>query len=362
MRTRSAAEADGARRTTQPAGAGASSECAADIGTGRSYHTSARRVRLEDLAEPLAIVTLGHISDLHATRVGFWALEPFGSKRFFGWLSWQLRRRHRYRPAVLEALLADLAHTAPDQLAITGDLTQIALDHEFAQAESWLARFGPPSRVNAIPGNHDAYVAVPSERGWQRWTSYLESDPAASPFRGEPADFPTVRVRGELALVGVCTAQPTPPLCAFGRVGAEQLARLDRALEQLRDAGLCRVVLIHHPPVKGIVSYRRSLHDADAFGEVIARRGAELVLHGHLHRTTQRALPGPAGPIPVAGVPSASHAGPEPERCAAYHLYDIDGARGRWGIRRRVRRYDPASGRFVAHGAQTGEWIATSGS
>jgi 3',5'-cyclic AMP phosphodiesterase CpdA len=156
----------------------------------------------------------------------------------------------------------------------------------------------------------------------------------------------------------VCTAHPTPPLCAFGRVGAEQLARLDRLLARLGDAGLCRVVLIHHPPVAGLASYRRSLHDAEAFGEVIARRGAELVLHGHLHRTTQRTLPGPAGPVPVAGVPSASHAGPEPERCAAYHLYDIDGAPGRWQIGRRVRAWDPATRRFAARGPESGEWIA----
>ena len=82
------------------------------------------------------------------------------------------------------------------------------------------------------------------------------------------------------------------------------------------------------------------------------------MLHGHLHRTTQRTLPGPAGPIPVVGVPSASHAGPEPERCAAYHLYDIDGALGRWEIRRRVRRYDPASGRFAELGPVAGDEIA----
>jgi 3',5'-cyclic AMP phosphodiesterase CpdA len=299
----------------------------------------------------IAIATLAHISDLHATPVAFWSLEALLSKRFFGWLSWHARRRHRYRPAVLEALLADLARTAPDQLAVTGDLTQIALDHEFDRAGDWLARLGPPSRVNAIPGNHDAYVAVPGERGWQRWRPYLESDPAAAPFRGELADFPTVRVRGELALVGVCTAHPTPPFAAYGNVGSEQLARLDSALARLGEAGLCRIVMIHHPPVQGLASYRRSLHDADAFAEVVARRGAELVLHGHLHRTTQRALPGPAGPVPVRGVPSASHAGPAPERCAAYHLYEIDRAGKRWNIRRRVRRYDPASGRFASVGS-----------
>lgn len=273
------------------------------------------------------------------------SLEALRSKRALGWLSWHLRRRRRYRPAVLEALLADLARTAPDQLAITGDLTQISLEHEFRDAASWLARLGPPGRVSAIPGNHDAYVPVPRERGWQHWNPYLASDP------GESDDFPSVRVRGEIALVGVCTAQPTRPFLATGRVGRDQLARLDAALERLAAAGLCRVVLIHHPPVAGLTSRRRSLLDADAFGEVVRRRGAELVLHGHLHRTTLVSLPGPERPIPVAGVPSASHAGPDPARCAAYHLYEIERARDGFAIRRRVRAWDPALGRFAARGS-----------
>jgi len=269
-----------------------------------------------------------------------------------GWLSWQVRRRRRYRPAVLEALLADLAQTAPDHLAITGDLTQIALASELREAADWLARFGPAERVHAIPGNHDAYAALPREGGWQYWSDYLAGDRPSAPLRGVANDaFPSVRVRGELALVGVCTAQPTPPFAATGSVGEEQLARLDGVLERLGASGLCRVLLIHHPPVAGLTTRRRSLLDAAAFGDVLRRRGAELVLHGHLHRTTLASLPGPERPIPVAGVPSASHAGPTPKRCAAYHLYEIDGARGRFAIRRRVRAWDPMLGCFTARGS-----------
>src|SRR5262247_1022079 len=111
-----------------------------------------------------------------------------------------------------------------------------------------------------------------------------------SECRGKGDGFPSVRVRGDLALVGVCTAEPTPPFAATGRVGADQLARLDGVLERLGAARKCRVVLIHHPPVDGLTNRRRSLRDTSAFGEVIRRRGAELVLHGHLHRTTLASL------------------------------------------------------------------------
>jgi 3',5'-cyclic AMP phosphodiesterase CpdA len=277
--------------------------------------------------------------------VPFFSFEALRSKRALGWLSWQVRRRRRYRTAVLEALVADLAHTAPDHLAITGDLTQIALESELREAADWLARFGPAERVHAIPGNHDAYIGVPWERGWGHFSAYLAGD------SDEPDAFPSVRVRGELALVGVCTAQPTPPFAATGSVGTVQLERLDRALAELGAAGLCRVVLIHHPPVAGLTNRRRSLLDAREFGDVLRQRGAELVLHGHLHRTTVASLPGPACPIPVLGVPSASHAGPGEKRCAAYHLYDIARDGARFAIRRRVRAWDPELGRFAARGS-----------
>jgi 3',5'-cyclic AMP phosphodiesterase CpdA len=307
---------------------------------------------LEARGSRLAIATLGHISDLHATRVPFFAFDALRSKRLLGWLSWQIRRRRRYQPAVLEALIADLKETSPDQLAITGDLTQIALASELREAADWLARFGPPERVHAIPGNHDAYSDLPSGSGWELWSAYVAGDRPATDLRGAALDaFPSVRVRGELALVGVCTAQPTPPFAATGSVGEEQLARLDRVLEQLGASGLCRVILIHHPPVDGLTNRRRSLLDAHAFGDVLRRRGAELVLHGHLHRATLASLPGPDRPIPVAGVPSASHAGPTPKRCAAYHLYEIERARSGFAIRRRVRAWDPATRRFTARGS-----------
>jgi 3',5'-cyclic AMP phosphodiesterase CpdA len=342
---------------TQPAGAGARAEDAGVIGRADPITRLLRGLGCKRTAEPRSIATLAHLSDLHATRVRLEHVGQLLSKRALGWLSWRLRRRHRYLPAVLEALLADLAQAAPDQIAITGDLTQISLEDEFAEAAEWLARVGPPERVSAIPGNHDAYVAVPHERSWHRWADYLASDRSAAALCGESEElFPSVRLRGGLAIVGVCTAQPTPPFLASGHIGVEQMARLDRVLARLGEARLCRVVMVHHAPVPGVTSSRRALRDVAAFADVLRRRGAELVLHGHLHRSHHGALPGPERPIPVVGVPSASHAGPHPERCAAYHLYDIEERDGIFAIRRRVRAYDPATGRFAPR-ETADEWL-----
>jgi 3',5'-cyclic AMP phosphodiesterase CpdA len=202
-----------------------------------------------------------------------------------------------------------------------------------------------------VPGNHDAYVPVPRARSWDLWSAYLGSD------RDRAALFPSLRVRGPLALVGLCSALPTPPFLATGALGAEQLERLEKLLGQLADTPLCRVVLIHHPPLAGALSRRRSLRDAAELRGVLARAGADLVLHGHGHRSLFGTLAGPEGEIPVVGARSASYGGSTPEKRAQYHLYEIEpelgaGPRPRFRVRMRVRGYDVAAGNFADEGSR----------
>ena len=126
----------------------------------------------------------------------------------------------------------------------------------------------------------------------------------------------------DVALIGVSTAIATPPLYAVGRVGPEQLARLEKVLEATAAEGLCRIVLIHHPVVDGVSKPRHDLVDRGAFAEVIARQGAELILHGHEHRRIDSELPGPAGQVPVHGVSSGTCVSEKPGREASFSVYD----------------------------------------
>ena len=120
-------------------------------------------------------------------------------------------------------------------------------------------------------------------------------------------------------------------------------------------ADLCRIVLIHHPPTEGAAHRRRALIDAEALRAVLRRTGADLILHGHMHRTSIGRVAGPRGSIPVVGVRSSSYLGGRPHKRAQYHQYAIergerDGARFR--ITLRVRGYDPATGGFASEGTQ----------
>jgi 3',5'-cyclic AMP phosphodiesterase CpdA len=194
-------------------------------------------------------------------------------------------------------------------------------------ARAFLESLGPPHDVTLVPGNHDAYVSSADRYREEHWGDYMHGDNGAT---GE-LSFPFVRRRGQLALIGLSTAAPSPPFLATGQLGRAQLARLGAALDSC--AGLFRVVLIHHPPVSKPSRRFKRLLDGGELRMALARHGAELVIHGHDHERARIDLEGPGGPrrtIPVIGVPSASEAPPGKHDPAGYNLYWIEGTSGAW--------------------------------
>lgn len=279
--------------------------------------------------------SLAHLSDLHIGPLPPVGWRALAGKRLLGYLSWRIRRVHEHRPEALDALQRDLEACRPDHVAITGDLVNIALPAEFAQAARWLAALGPPERVSAVPGNHDAYVAIDQRMAWAPLAGYMAGD--RLPSEAAEIGFPYLRFRGPLALVGLSTAVPSGPGFAIGRLGATQLEALEGLLAEIDPCEHCRVILLHHPPLEGITSRRKRLVDAEGLRRVLAARGAELVLHGHAHVPVSGQLPGPNEPIPVQGVASSSSWSATAEHGAPYRIYGIDRAGDGWRIEARDR-------------------------
>ena len=316
--------------------------------------------------------TLAHISDLHAAPISTPRFASLSFKQAIGWLKWSWQRSRQHRPEVLEALVADLRRERPDHVAVTGDLTNVSLVEEFHAALQWLQHLGGPRRVSLVPGNHDAYIRTRRTASWEYWAEYMESDPKDSTVAEESrlggrdlaACFPNVRVRGPLALVGVSSALPVGLFRANGEVGARQREKLEYVLHDLAKANVCRVVLIHHPPTNIGLSARRRLADARALRTVLERAGAELVLHGHTHKTVFSSVAGPAGPIPVIGVRSASDIGHRPGRGAQYHLYRIERQNAEpnslgFRISMSTRSYDAERGCFTRRPDEIREILLT---
>jgi 3',5'-cyclic AMP phosphodiesterase CpdA len=291
------------------------------------------------------VFRLAHVSDLHLCQLPPVTWPQLANKRLLGYLSWQLRRRRDHVEAVLDALVRDLHAVEPDHVAITGDLVNLALPAEFAEAGAWLRRLGPPAWISLVPGNHDALVNVLPRDGWNHWRAYATSDAVA--LAPDETGFPFLRRRGPLAIVGLSTAAPSLPGFATGRLGAGQLARVDCLLERLRDDGSCRVLLAHHCPMDGISRPRRRLIDAAELRRSIARHGADLILHGHEHVFSFGQIAGRDGPVPVFGTPSSSRLSAREELTAQYYLYEIEARAGQWHTVAECRLFSMASGSFT---------------
>lgn len=274
---------------------------------------------------------LAHCSDLHLLSLEGSRILDFMNKRWIGGLNLLTSRGRHYHTRAFEDMVADFAPAGVDHVVCTGDITNLALEQEFRFARERFDRIGLGAHgVTVVPGNHDTYVAHGATHFAEIFPDYFASDPEWA-WPADPADplaapWPVVRVRGPVAVIGISTSLKTPWFTAWGRIGPRQLARLEAVLGDERLADKVRVVAVHHPPAGRRAQSRiRGLRDHAAFAEVLARVGAELVLHGHEHENLLETLPGPDGPIPVLGIVSGTYEASRPARTARYRVFDIEG-------------------------------------
>ncbi len=267
--------------------------------------------------------SVAHFSDLHLGPLPQGAaLHDFRTKRLLGALSWHYRRKKLHDPKVADALRVDILNSKPDHIAFTGDGVNIASPKEFPLLLKWIEHFGAADFLSYIPGNHDTYVKTAYEKSLGLIEPYMRGD-----MRGEQ-QFPYVRLRRNVALIGLNSAIPRGFHSAEGRLGNAQREALRARLVELKNKGFYRLVMIHHPPAIGIATRYRSLIDAPELMAVLAEAGAELVIHGHNHRREMNWLETGASRIPLIGVPSASMA--SPHHPAEWNLYSITRNGGRW--------------------------------
>lgn len=267
--------------------------------------------------------TLAHLSDPHLGPLPRPRLNNLLNKRLIGYINWHSNRGRAFRPEILSELIDNIHAARPDHIAVTGDLVNLALPEEIEFARNWLEQLGKPEDVSVIPGNHDAYVPGALAQTRRHWRDFMTGDDSP-----EAVVFPFVRYRGPVALVGVNSARATAPFMATGHLSHRQLDALAATLERLREEKRFRIVMLHHPPATDIRYWNQRLVEAEAFCDVIARAGAELILHGHLHSGRVSYLKGPHGEVPVVGVPSASNPPGRMHPAAAFNLYRIGGEPG----------------------------------
>lgn len=293
-----------------------------------------------------------HLSDPHVID---WAGEPwtaFANKRVTGAANFMLRRRGVHRREVLDAMLEDVVRLAPDHVVVTGDVSSLAFARELRAFGEILERHGlDAGRVSVVPGNHDAYT----RRAWLDRLALTELGRyASSDLHGGAPCFPFVRLRGPLAIIGLCSAAARPWFVCSGFLGPRQTRCLADLLRSPAVRERYPVVLLHHPPIAyprwlkdvtaGLMDRRRFL---ETLGAGLEGRDA-LVLAGHLHARKRVRLDLP-GRVELLVAPSASDRSDKPSRCAAFHVIHFEAGAGSRvePSSVEVRCFDPQAGRVI---------------
>jgi 3',5'-cyclic AMP phosphodiesterase CpdA len=188
-----------------------------------------------------------------------------------------LRRRWRFDPRLLPAVIDQVRSVNPQLVLLSGDLTTTALEAEFGDAAAGLRPLLEGCPAVLTPGNHDRYTAAATRD--HLLERYLPGT--------VPEHFPMLRPLTERwQLLMLDTAVPRA-LSARGRAGPEQLAETKRLIGGLAP-GVNLVVLSHYPVAlpPGIHDHAgHALDDADQLRKVLSGfPGRMLYLHGHVHQ------------------------------------------------------------------------------
>jgi len=234
-----------------------------------------------------------HISDLHFHRL---PRNPaaYLSKRLLGGLNLALSRHKQFPIERVQALVKRLDEMAWDYLVITGDLTQLGTEREFALAHQTLAPLlaRGPERVIVMPGNHDRYVReVPGAGAFEHHFG------AFAPVDG--VGFHQLDATWHLAAWD--SAAPAPWFSAAGRVPSHVLDATAEWMGTLPNQA--KVIVANHYPV----FFYRGFHyiaSHDLKNQIQVRKWlrthpVSLYLHGHIHRNWVLPVKGTDPPMTV---------------------------------------------------------------
>ncbi|MEM1347728.1 MAG: metallophosphoesterase, partial [Myxococcota bacterium] len=276
---------------------------------------------------------LGHISDLHVFAMARSKPWRFANKRVLGGANLLLRRKNTHQTSLIHKAIAKLGTLGADHVAVTGDLTNLALEEEFDAARAIVDTIlGAPEAVSIIPGNHDYYVASASrKRAFERaFSAYLSSD--LPRLQGE-LGYPFCHLREGVAIVGLSSGVATPAFFSGGRVRQEQLLLAREIFSHDRVQGRARVLMVHHHvlPFEHAHSSerRRGISNAADVVRMARECAVDLLIHGHNHYYQVHVVPHLAGDgdMVVSEAGSVSQAVAKiQERMAKFNVYTIDAA------------------------------------
>ncbi|MGN6421683.1 MAG: metallophosphoesterase family protein [Asticcacaulis sp.] len=175
-------------------------------------------------------------------------------------------------PVVKDALLRALTTDAPDLILVSGDLTQSALESEFAEAAGFLAQL--PSPHLCIPGNHDL-PGMDLSRFLDPWARYRRhiADDLNPEWRAGLVHFKALN-----------SARRVLPHWNWANGAISQRQCADVAAAFSGTSAPWRIVALHHPPAPTTaINLPVVLYGREALFRTLSEQRVDLVLAGHQH-------------------------------------------------------------------------------
>ena len=221
--------------------------------------------------------TIIHISDLHFHTYPH-NFREWKSKRVLGAANLLLRRAGQFPLQRAKRLVEQIQKMKWDHLVISGDLTQLSLEREFALTRETLEPLlKDPERVTIIPGNHDRYIQQD------------EKPDLYKKYFGEFFGGKEIRVRKlnpDWVIVGWDSAHPNDWLSAAGTVRRSTIQATENLLRSFPEK--TRFVIVNHYPLTFPEGWK-----LDQFHElynlvpvrnwILRHPNIRLYLHGHIH-------------------------------------------------------------------------------
>jgi len=203
-------------------------------------------------------------------------------------------------------------------LLLAGDLTRCGDPGEAKLLAEVLERL--PLPVVAVLGNHDHHADQPDELArvlTDAGVTVLEGTSTVLDLGGTTLGIAGTKGFGGGFAGATISEFGEREMKDFARHATTLADRLERALGEIAEADH-RVALLHYSPIRETLrGEEREIYPALGsylFAEAIDRAGADLVLHGHAHRGTERGVT--PGGVRVRNVA-------QPVIDAAYRLYDL---------------------------------------
>lgn len=266
-------------------------------------------------------MTIAHLSDIHFGRIA--------------------------HENIVQVLVDEVNARDVDLVAISGDLTQRAREHEFQAASTMIERFEAP--VLVVPGNHDVYP-------WWHPIKRLRRPLARYRTHITPELTPRFEQNG-VAVLGLNTAHGRT--VKGGRIDADDLDAIRSYFGEADDRTFTVLVLHHHlTKIRALGRHDIARYAQDAL-DAAAASGVDLILCGHLHVShiePVEIIPGQQRIVIASAGTATSNRGRKSNRATNfYNLIRVSAER--FQVEERI--YRPRVHQFVAESTTTFDRSAT---